>query len=416
MLIRESILELLADGDLTAASIADELGALRNSVDKALIRAREEREIHICGYEPTTPRPAAIYRIGDAPYVEVARPAPVAPADERHHTNNARDAKVRGVEMPVYFELDGGLLPGVQHFACSRLRAPTMSVTSCSARWQKANSADVDADRMSTCKQCATGAGHAGRADYNPSKLKGMTICGRCHTGATRLIGKHLCISCKNREYEYLKGRNAKGTKPVKLAPLDRRSITYRTGGAVKTRTIEHTADMTELVIAVLRDELSSVAFGYRAPAAMDWLLDGGVYDRSIGDAVEVADVAAIVDSVQEAPKQGSAPIVASPVEYAAVPVPAALDVVQEDPVADVEVDSLQVLRDAVEQLEHDVPASMPATSRRADKRQRRQQWRQLRVSNVTVGILRTVGALPPPAPVVVPAPTPFYTAALFVD
>ena len=125
MLIRESILELLADGDLTVGAIADELGALRNSVDKSLVRARKEHEIHVCGWAA---RSAAIYRLG--PGVDVERPAPpdpVAHAEERHDANNVRE-----VPKPLYFEFDGGLLPGIRHFACDRLRA-TMSVSSCAA-------------------------------------------------------------------------------------------------------------------------------------------------------------------------------------------------------------------------------------------------------------------------------------------
>ncbi|TCG08854.1 hypothetical protein BZM27_09390 [Paraburkholderia steynii] len=337
MLIRDRVLELLADGDMTAASIADELGALRNSVDKALVRAREEREIHICGYEPSTPRPAAIYRVGEG--VDAERPTLVAPADQRPDADNARDAKARDVEMPVYFELEGGLLKGVRHFACDPYKA-TLSVKSCADRYEKANSDDPDvySDRYSACRTCAYGAAHAGRVNPNLSKLKGMRICGRCHTGVARLIGKHLCISCYNRQREYLIGKNAKGTKPIKLAKLAPRSITYRAGGVVKTRKIAETVDTDELIVAVLRDEECAPQFAYRAPAALDWLLDDDVYDRSIGDTVEVADVAAVADSAQEL---AVVPIVASVLEDVVAPMPAALDVVLADPVAAVDVDPL---------------------------------------------------------------------------
>jgi hypothetical protein len=410
--IRESMLELLTDGDLTAAAIADEIGALRNSVDKALVRAREDRLIHVCGYESTTPRSAAIYRIGEG--VDAARPVvpdTVAPADVRHDAVDARDANVRGVQMPVYFELDGGLLPFVRHFACDRLRA-TMSVASCGSRWEKANSTDVDADRFHTCRRCSIGAAHAGRVDHNPSPFRGMTICGRCHRGSVRLIGKHLCISCFNRARELRIGKNAKGTAPRKLVRLDQRSIAYRSGGVVKTRTIAETVDMEELIVAVLRDEERVPQFAYRAPAACDWLLDDDVYDRSIGDVVEVAGVAAVADSVQE---QTVAPIVASVLENVAMPVSAALDVVQADRAADGDIDpgTLQALHDA---LERDAPVSMPTMSRRAAKKLSQQARRQVRVSNVTVQLLRNVGALPAPVPVVVPvtAPLPFHTITLF--
>jgi hypothetical protein len=388
MLIRDSILRLLADGDMTAAAIADELGALRNSVDKALIRCREEREIHICGHEPTTPRPTAVYRIGYAPDVDVALAAPVAPAHERQDAVNTRDANVRGVELPAYFEIDGELLPGIRHFACDRLRA-TLSVSSCGARWEKANGTDVDADRFHTCRRCPIGASHAGRVDHNPSPFRGMMICGRCHRGAPRLIGKHLCVSCFNRARELRLGRNAKGTAPRKLARLDQRSITYRAAGVVKTRVLDESVDVTELVVAVLRDEKHAPLFGSRAPASMDWLRDDDVYDRSIGDAVEVADVAAQM--------------------------PAALDVVLADPIEDVEADPYGALRDAVEQLERDAPVDAPTTSRRAAKRLRQQARRQVRLSTVTVQLMRGVGALHASPPVIVPVPAaqPSYSASV---
>jgi hypothetical protein len=95
------------------------------------------------------------------------------------------------------------------------------------------------------------------------SPLKGMTICGRCHTGTTRLIGKHLCVSCANRQYEYLKGRNAKGTKPVKLAPLEPRKIRFMSGSAPKTLYMPLTVDTEELIIAALRDSKDTVRFGF---------------------------------------------------------------------------------------------------------------------------------------------------------
>ncbi|CAE6693976.1 hypothetical protein R69619_00386 [Paraburkholderia nemoris] len=395
--LRRNILELLADDDMTAAAIGDELGALRNSVDKALVRAREERKIHVCGYAART---AAIYRLG--PGVDVARPVapdPVVPAEERHDAINACDAKVHDVQMPVYFELAGGLLPGVRHFACSKLRA-TMSVEACSGRWHKANSTDVDADRMNTCKHCATGAQHSGRANHNPSKLRGMTICGRCHTGVARLIGKHLCVSCYNRQREYLIGKNAKGTAPIKLAKLEPRRIRYMAGKAPKTLYMPLTVDTEELVISALRDSKDKVRFGcYNA--AMDWFLDDGHFDRSLPADVEsvqaviaanVPDIADNVHGVQE---------------RVVVPIAASLS-------ADVSVASFQALRDAVEQFERDVPA--PTVSSRRVARRQRQAARQVRASNVTLQLMRAIGVLPFPAPVVVSVLTPFYAASLFAD
>ncbi|WP_175108354.1 hypothetical protein [Pararobbsia alpina] len=105
-----------------------------------------------------------------------------------------------------------------------------------------------------------------------------MKICARCHLTASRLIAKHLCISCYNRQREQVIGANAKGTKPVKLPPLHRRSISYMAGGKLKTETIDRSLDTTELIVAVLRDERYAVQFGWQAPAGVRALLqfEGG--------------------------------------------------------------------------------------------------------------------------------------------
>lgn len=404
MLIRESILELLADGDLTAASIADELGALRNSVDKALVRAREEREIHVCGYSV---RMAAIYRLG--PGVDAARPAtpdPVAPAEERHDASNVRDVKLRDSQMPVYFELDGGLLPGVRHFACDRYKA-TLSVNSCADKFRLANSGDAFG-RHAHCRVCPVGAQHSGAGpDLNLGTLKGSLTCSRCHRQNGRLIGKRLCISCQNREYEWVKKRNAKGSAPIKHPPLHRLTIGYMAGGVLKTHTVERAADVTEMFVDVLRDSEHAPSFGWLADPATRALRDNPDLDFSISsdevdEVVSVADLATVADGVQDVPEQAVVPIVATVQADVAVP----------------DADPLQAIRDAVEQLEHDAPLSMPTISRRAAKKLRQRARRQVRVSNVTVQLMRSVGVLPAPVPVVVPVPTsqPFYWANLFAD
>ena len=61
-------------------------------------------------------------------------------------------------------------------------------------------------------------------------------------------------------------------------------------------------------------------------------------------------------------------------------------------------------MREAVEQLERDAPVIAPGVSERAAKKLRQKARKQVRVSNVTVGLLRNIGALPAPAPVIAPA------------
>ncbi|MGF6936983.1 hypothetical protein OKW41_006145 [Paraburkholderia sp. UCT70] len=462
--IRVRALSLLVDGNLTATAIAGTLGVDRNSASHATARAHAAGEVHIVDYLRTGKDLAPVYRLGGGDDVE--RPAPLDPNDRstayraRHPDRNrassrawrernleqvlAKQAEYRArrranatpESVPIdpvescsqnpalpakeiavsesvlqYFELD--VLPGVKHFTCDRYKA-TLSTEACADRFGKANgnAPDVHVDRYHACRRCPLGAMHSGVGrDLNIGRLSGMTICGRCHRGATRLIGKHLCISCYNRSRELRIGRNGKGNAPVRLARLDARSVTYRAGGGVKTRELAESVDTEELIVAVLRDEERTPQFGWHAPAAMDWLLDEDLYDRAIGNTVEVVDIAAVADSVQE---HTVVPIVASPAADMVVPVPAAIDAVQVHPAADV--DPLQVIRDAVAQLEHDAQVCAPTTSRRAPKGQWQQQRREVRVGKVTAGLLRAVGALPPPAVVSIPMTTPFYTADLFAD
>lgn len=164
------------------------------------------------------------------------------------------------MNLPEYFEIPE--LPGRKMFNCQPLRA-TLQVESCAERW-RAGHAKGAPERLWQCRSCTLGARHAGAEEATQSPLYATSICGRCHTGATRLIGGHLCVSCYNRGREYLIGRNAKGNKPVKHPELYRIAIKYRSGGQVKTRVMAHAVDTAELVIAALRDEPKQVTFGPR--------------------------------------------------------------------------------------------------------------------------------------------------------
>ncbi|UIF85145.1 hypothetical protein [Cupriavidus sp. UYPR2.512] len=159
----------------------------------------------------------------------------------------------------TYFENE--YLPGVQHFQCELLRA-SLSVESCSGNWRRANH-EQDLARH-RCRGCSVGAQHAGDSGASTSPFRGTLICGRCHRGASRLIHAHLCVSCYNREREWLIGKNGKGSPPIKLARLDPRGVTYqRADGTVHTRAIDRTVDTEEVLVAVLRDEQQATTFGF---------------------------------------------------------------------------------------------------------------------------------------------------------
>jgi len=364
--IRFLMLQQLASADLTVTAIAERIGAVRNSVAKSMEKAHEHGIVHIAGYSKGVP----IYRRG------AGQDEPRPPAE----VLEAPAAKPVPPVVPVlsasldYFEMD--ILPNVQHFTCTKLKS-TLSVESCADRYKKAMAGGPENDRYIVCRGCPIGASHSGQEAPNESRFFGKTICGRCHTGATRLIGKHLCISCYNRSRELRVGKNRKGTAPVKLTRLDQRSIAYRTAGVVKTRTLSESVDTEELMVAVLRDTPSSVTFGFKNPA-LHARFDGEQFDRSIGDAETDTVVAPIV------------PDEAAYVEHVIKPATAGFD-------------PYERLRDVVEKMDHEVRVCAPGVSRRAAKKARLRARRQVRVSDMTVGLLRNVGALPASVPVPVP-------------
>lgn len=151
-------------------------------------------------------------------------------------------------------------IPGKPHFKCEKLNA-TLAVSNCAVMWRQAN--HDNKERLARCKSCAIGAVHAGETAASMSPLMGSCVCGRCHRTATRLIGKHLCISCWNRQREWVIGKNSKGTKPTRMAPLHSRSLRYFAMGELKKVRIDLTTDTIELIVSVLRDSKKRVQFAF---------------------------------------------------------------------------------------------------------------------------------------------------------
>lgn len=165
-----------------------------------------------------------------------------------------------GVRMTAIVYFERREIPGVNAFQCERLSA-TLSVPSCADMWRKANHQNVE--RHARCKTCPVGAVHAGETAASMSPFMGACICARCTQPAARLIGKHLCVSCYNRQREYLIGKNSRGTAPAKMRPLARRAVRYLVDGEMRTLTMDLTADTTELIVAILRDSKKSVQFSF---------------------------------------------------------------------------------------------------------------------------------------------------------
>lgn len=158
-----------------------------------------------------------------------------------------------------YFEVEE--MPGRMFFACTRLQAPVLQVSSCADMWRKGNQENVE--RFSRCKTCPTGAAHAGETAASMSPLMGQCVCARCHRGASRLIGKHLCVSCWNRQREFIIGKNSKGSRPTKMVPLYPRRLRFMCGDDPTTLQLDHTRDLVELVVAALRDSKKRVVFSF---------------------------------------------------------------------------------------------------------------------------------------------------------
>lgn len=150
--------------------------------------------------------------------------------------------------------------PGRIYFRCERMRA-NLSTETCAGMWRRTNN-DGDAAH-DACRCCPLGALHAGEATASLSPLKGALICARCHRPAGRLIAGMHCVSCYNRQREFLTGRNAKGTAPVKLRCLARRRVRYMAGTEPCSMVAQHSLDTDELVVAALRDSKQRVRFGF---------------------------------------------------------------------------------------------------------------------------------------------------------
>lgn len=164
--------------------------------------------------------------------------------------------------MVTYFTIEAA--PGQQFFRCEPQRA-TLSTNSCAGMWREGN--HMGLEKRATCKRCEIGAMHAGEALASLSPLKGSLTCARCHRPALRLIHGHVCVSCKNREYELVKGCNAKGTRPVKLRALEPRRIWFIAGTVLTHLAMPRTIDRAELIVAALRDSSDRVRFAFKPTA-----------------------------------------------------------------------------------------------------------------------------------------------------
>jgi len=178
--------------------------------------------------------------------------------------------EMRATVKPITARADGisyrqiEEMVGVAFFDCTRLHAG-LSTSTCATLWRAAN--DGRSERYTACRVCPVGAVHAGVPNASRSPIRGALVCARCTRGATRLIGKRLCISCYNREREVIRGRNARGVMPRKLALLSGRRVLYLSNGRVNLVRSDRTTSDAELIVATMRDAVHSVAFAWSGSA-----------------------------------------------------------------------------------------------------------------------------------------------------
>lgn len=119
------------------------------------------------------------------------------------------------------------LVPGQRHFSCEPLRA-TLSTADCARRWHAARGG-------SACHDYAIGRLHHGEhrhlavagAVELPQAVNSQRqrhppgpACAVAGWGCASSNAPGICVSCSNREHEWRKGRNSKGTPPVTFQSL----------------------------------------------------------------------------------------------------------------------------------------------------------------------------------------------------
>lgn len=180
-----------------------------------------------------------------------------------------------GVE---YYSIAGA--PG-RYFVCPR-GVGKLSDTACSKLYGEAMSPKGLREGLRfKCRGCPLGAQHSGiePLEQVASKLLSSLSCTRCLNPAARLIRGKICVSCYNREREYLTGRNAKGNAPVRVRPVMPATVAYKDGDSVQVRQIDCVASRLEAFLSVIRSESRSVSFRCAMPQIQR---EGGDAARSI--------------------------------------------------------------------------------------------------------------------------------------
>jgi hypothetical protein len=150
-------------------------------------------------------------------------------------------------------------------FRCDR-HAAKLSTESCASMYREGNHTDegLIGGRLAKCRSCPLGATHAGEELSIFSRWYGTDICPRCGKGTTRMIQDRICVSCRNREYEMIRGRNAKGTAPVNLRRLYPMILSYTLNGHPRRYRAPLATSILETIVQVLRVTKGKVTFAFK--------------------------------------------------------------------------------------------------------------------------------------------------------
>lgn len=128
------------------------------------------------------------------------------------------------------------------------------------------------------CLNCPIGARHAGVV-INPAADAVETwrmVCPRCRTLATRIIAGALCISCQNRHYEALKGRDAKGHRPRLADRLHVERLAVIEGGETRLAEAERVLSAGEVMVLEAKKATGPLAFTRPRPPWLPTLAADG--------------------------------------------------------------------------------------------------------------------------------------------
>lgn len=171
------------------------------------------------------------------------------------------------------------LLPGKRHFECEKIRG-TLDTGTCANRWLGAKK-DREAVRFMACRGCVVGEIHATGVDpLQALRVTGeRTIvgspdegrrCTRCGRGGSRIVGGTLCVSCWNREREFIKKCNAKGKPPVTFVPLMDRQVGIMVDGHPTWMRVQGTQNDREPISRTIRQR-EGARFHSQHPGIPTW-------------------------------------------------------------------------------------------------------------------------------------------------